>query len=150
MIAPLLVRGIWRGHHTHTSVHPLDEGHFLLLGRRTRPLPEDRDGEHLRVDAGVLDLGELSVLTPRELEVLALLGTGGTLKDAAAGLRRSVKTVESHRDNIARKLGLSRRGDLVRAVERSGLRPSDVGLARLILDEPSTRSATLGTASQIR
>ena len=96
----------------------------------------------------MLDLGELSTLTPRELEVLALLGTGGTLKDAAATLRRSVKTVESHRDNIARKLGLSRRGELVRVVERSGLRPSDVGVARLILDTPVSRAPSLGAAPQ--
>ena len=146
---PLLVRGIWRGHSVYTTVHPLDDGGVLLIGRRGHAAPESEvPTAHQRIDAEVLDLGELSVLTPRELEVLALLGTGGTLKDAAAGLRRSVKTVESHRDNIARKLGLSRRSELVRVVERSGLRPSDVGLARLILDAPVSRAASLGVAPQ--
>ncbi len=147
---PLLIRGIWRGHSVYTTVHPLPDGGCLLLGRRGHAAPESEvPTAHTRMDAEVLDLGELSVLTPRELEVLALLGTGGTLKDAAADLRRSVKTVESHRDNIARKLGLSRRSELVRVVERSGLRPSDVGLARLILDAPASRAASLGVAPKI-
>ena len=159
---PLLVRGIWRGHRVHTSVHAWPPGGtpggshpqgkgggLLLLGRRGEPGGGDAvPTDHLRVDAGVIDLGELSTLTPRELEVLALLGSGGTLKDAAESLRRSVKTVESHRDNIARKLGLSRRGELVRVVERSGLRPSDVGVARLVLDEPAQRASSLGAATQ--
>lgn len=146
---PLLVRGIWRGHRVHTSVHAQPGGGLLLLGRWGDPGgPEEVPTAHLRVDSEVIDLGELSAITPRELEVLALLGTGGTLKDAAATLRRSMKTVESHRDNIARKLGLSRRGELVRVVERSGLRPSDVGLTRLNLDGPAPRASELGAAAQ--
>ncbi|BAM02293.1 putative LuxR family transcriptional regulator [Phycisphaera mikurensis NBRC 102666] len=148
---PLLIRGIWRGHGVYTSVHPAPGGGCVLLGRRGAVSgPEVAPSRHVRVDAEVLELGELSVLTPRELEVLALLGSGGTLKDAAADLRRSVKTVESHRDNIARKLGLSRRGELVRVVERSGLRPADVGRSRLILDRAGPRPGSLGASSQIR
>lgn len=147
--APLLIRGIWRGHAVLTSVYAQPGGGYLLLGRRGHP-PSEQDvpTDHERVDAEVLDLGELSVLTPRELEVLSLLGTGGTLKDAAASLGRSVKTVESHRDNIARKLGLSRRGELVRVVERSGLRPSDIGRSRIVMDEPAARMASLGASPQ--
>lgn len=48
-----------------------------------------------------------SVLTDRELEVLKLIGTGRTLGEIAGILNRSEKTVDTHRQNIKRKLGLN-------------------------------------------
>lgn len=60
-------------------------------------------------------------LTQREREVLILLGQGHTNKEVAARLLRSVKTVETHRTRIARKLGLRTRSDLVRYALETGL-----------------------------
>jgi DNA-binding NarL/FixJ family response regulator len=45
-------------------------------------------------------------LTPRERQVLALIGRGHTVADVAATIGRSVKTVEAHRTNLREKLGL--------------------------------------------
>ncbi|MDR3459624.1 MAG: response regulator transcription factor [Verrucomicrobiae bacterium] len=45
-------------------------------------------------------------LTDRELQVLQLLGHGFSTKTIAAELRLSFKTIETHRENIKRKLGL--------------------------------------------
>jgi DNA-binding NarL/FixJ family response regulator len=53
-------------------------------------------------------------LTAREREVVQLLAEGKSNKEAAAVLGISVKTVETHRATIMRKLRLQRLGDLVR------------------------------------
>jgi DNA-binding NarL/FixJ family response regulator len=45
-------------------------------------------------------------LTDRELHVLGLLGAGLSTREIAAELKLSFKTVETHRENIKRKLGL--------------------------------------------
>lgn len=45
-------------------------------------------------------------LTDRELHVLQLLGTGMSTRDIASELNLSFKTIETHRENIKRKLGL--------------------------------------------
>src|SRR5262249_36291371 len=45
-------------------------------------------------------------LTDRELHVLHLLGSGLSTRQIAAELNLSFKTIETHRENIKRKLGL--------------------------------------------
>jgi DNA-binding NarL/FixJ family response regulator len=45
-------------------------------------------------------------LTDRELHVLHLLGAGLSTREIAAELKLSFKTIETHRENIKRKLGL--------------------------------------------
>ena len=57
--------------------------------------------------------GEAS-LSPREAEVLRLIGEGLTTQQIAARLHRSVKTIEAHRSNLQRKLGLGCALQLVR------------------------------------
>lgn len=53
-------------------------------------------------------------LSPRETEVLRLIAWGNTNKDIAARLDLSVKTVEAHKANGMRKLGMRGRNDIVR------------------------------------
>jgi len=53
-------------------------------------------------------------LTDRETEVLRLLALGHTNGEVAEQLYLSVRTVESHRANLQRKLDASGRSDLVR------------------------------------
>ena len=53
-------------------------------------------------------------LTDRELQVLRLLGEGLGTRKIADELNLSFKTVETHRENIKHKLGLSDAGELVR------------------------------------
>ncbi len=45
-------------------------------------------------------------LTVREQEILELIGTGSTPREIAQTLGLSIKTVESHRENIKQKLGI--------------------------------------------
>ncbi len=53
-------------------------------------------------------------LSPREAEVLRLIALGFTSAEIADALCLSRRTVESHRTQIHRKLGLSKRSELVR------------------------------------
>ncbi|MGH3721993.1 MAG: AAA family ATPase [Pseudonocardiaceae bacterium] len=57
-------------------------------------------------------------LTPQELNVSLAVQRGLTNADAAAELFLSVKTIEYHLSNIYRKLGISRRTQLIRLLDR--------------------------------
>jgi len=63
----------------------------------------------------------VSQLTEREGEVMRLLADGKTSKQVAMQLQISIRTVESHRINISRKLGFSSIADLVRYAIRNGI-----------------------------
>lgn len=53
------------------------------------------------------------VLTAREWEVLKLLAEGRTVRSVAAILGLSVKTVDAHKFNLMRKLGIHNKAELV-------------------------------------
>jgi two-component system, NarL family, response regulator NreC len=59
-------------------------------------------------------VGALAELTDRELDVLRLIALGHTNNEIAQQLFLSVRTVETHRAHIQRKLGVSTRAELVR------------------------------------
>jgi DNA-binding NarL/FixJ family response regulator len=94
-----------------------------------------RDGEtvvdpQLATSAALLasrtiDLGEWPGahlgLTKREAELLAMLGEGMTLREAARQLGLSVETVRTHTRNIYRKLDVSDRAAAVAVAWREGL-----------------------------
>jgi DNA-binding NarL/FixJ family response regulator len=48
----------------------------------------------------------IDILTDRELQVFELIGKGQSTRNIADALHVSLKTIESHRENIKRKLGL--------------------------------------------
>jgi two-component system, NarL family, response regulator NreC len=60
-------------------------------------------------------------LTSREREILQLIAEGQTTKEIAWSLDLSVKTVESHRINLMRKLDIHETATLVRYAIRRGL-----------------------------
>jgi DNA-binding NarL/FixJ family response regulator len=60
-------------------------------------------------------------LTPREREVARLLALGLTNREIAREFHLSVRTVESHRANLRRKLGIASRAELVRFALEHGL-----------------------------
>lgn len=60
-------------------------------------------------------------LTSREREVIQLLAEGKTSKEVAVTLNLSVKTAETHRTNLMRKLGLHSVADLTRYAVRNGI-----------------------------
>jgi len=64
---------------------------------------------------------KVSQLTDRECEVVRLLADGMSSKEAATQLQISVRTVESHRINISRKLGFNSIAKLVHYAIRHGI-----------------------------
>jgi two-component system response regulator NreC len=68
------------------------------------------------------------ILSSREIEVLRLVALGHTNAEMAAQLSFSLRTVESHRADVQRKLGRQTRSELVRYALDSGLL-DDVGAA---------------------
>jgi DNA-binding NarL/FixJ family response regulator len=78
-------------------------------------LDRETKGEEIKRDmAG-------DVLTSREREVIQLLAEGKTSKEVAVALNLSVKTAETHRTNLMRKLGLHSVADLTRYAVRNGI-----------------------------
>jgi DNA-binding NarL/FixJ family response regulator len=66
-----------------------------------------------------------SVLTPREREVLQLLAEGNSTKEIAAMLCVSPKTVETHRQQTMKKLGMNSVAELTKYAIREGLTSLD-------------------------
>jgi FixJ family two-component response regulator len=60
-------------------------------------------------------------LTPREREVLSLVGAGLMNKQIAAEMRIAEITVKIHRGNVMRKMGTRSLADLVRITEMLGI-----------------------------
>jgi two-component system response regulator NreC len=60
-------------------------------------------------------------LTPREIEVLRLVAEGHTNQDIADRLQLSRKTVDTHRTNLMRKLGIHDVTELVKYALRRGV-----------------------------
>jgi DNA-binding NarL/FixJ family response regulator len=64
-------------------------------------------------EAPVEEPARKGVLTAREREVLELLAEGKTVRSAASILGLSVKTVDAHKFNLMRKLGIHNKAELV-------------------------------------
>jgi two-component system response regulator NreC len=62
----------------------------------------------------------VTAVSERESEVLRLIASGYSNKEIAAHLSLSVKTVEAHKANAMRKLGLSGRIDIVKYATLQG------------------------------
>jgi DNA-binding NarL/FixJ family response regulator len=90
------------------AAEALFEGRTELL----RPPPPPPDTGHN---------GELSMLTPREIEVLRALASGATYPAIAAGLGISPKTLRNHISNLYQKLRIYDRAQAVIVAVRAGL-----------------------------
>jgi DNA-binding NarL/FixJ family response regulator len=77
-----------------------------------------RDNKHNTV---ARETGSRSRLTPREREIVQLLAEGKSSKEVAVALGLSVKTAETHRSNIMRKLELHSVSDLVLYAVRNNI-----------------------------
>jgi DNA-binding NarL/FixJ family response regulator len=69
----------------------------------------------------VSENSEQQLLTPREREVIQLVAEGKTTKEIATALSLSVKTAETHRTNLMRKLDLHSIADLTLYAVRNGI-----------------------------
>jgi DNA-binding NarL/FixJ family response regulator len=66
-----------------------------------------------------------AALTPRQREILHLITEGQATKEIAARLYLSENTIETHRRQLLKRLGVRRVADLIRVAIRLGLVPSD-------------------------
>ncbi len=87
---------------------------MVLEGYLDRDNPDSRNEGRKPDETGV-------VLTGREREVIQLLAEGKTSKEVALALHLSVKTAETHRTNLMRKLDLHSVADLTRYAVRNGI-----------------------------
>lgn len=135
---PLAIRHILNGNPIFSTVWPIRD----RIEPFNRALVISRPGPALEVDGQIpsnievvpteyIDLGPLSILTRRELEVLVLLGNGMSVPRAAAILHRSPKTIERHKESVSKKLSLRGQAELVYLVTSLGLELSDARLKRL-------------------
>ncbi len=131
---PVVLRRIFAGRQLQCTLWPKPgqtqaDAQILIISHRGEHAPLREDIEI--IESGLIDLGPLDALSKRELEVLALLGEGKTLDQAAAALNRARKTIDNHRQSIARKLGESSRVRLAQIACEAGLRISDARLPRM-------------------
>ena len=70
---------------------------------------------------GAKSRSKVAQLTQREREVMRLLADGMSSKEAARQLEVSIRTIESHRININRKLGFNSIANLVHYAIRHGI-----------------------------
>ena len=91
---------------------------FLVVVRRVMdglgPVVAGFPSVNEPLDAALVDEGPVSLLTPREREMLYLIGQGLSNREIAESLVLSVKTVEAHRANLSRKLNVRSRAGLMR------------------------------------
>jgi two-component system, NarL family, response regulator NreC len=126
-----------RSNHQYAAA-ALPSGAFTYLSKRAEPseiltaVQKAARGErHLasRVENGIESYvpGQAKMpdryesLTAREREVLQLAAAGSTNSKIAERLSISPRTVETHRANLMRKLGLANQSDLVRYAIRKGI-----------------------------
>ena len=83
----------------------------------TPPLREDDNSNKLPVQ-----FSGCKSLTRREQEVLTLVATGASNKEAARQLRLSTRTIEDHRANIMKKAGVRNAAELIRQIYSEGRR----------------------------
>ena len=74
-----------------------------------------------RTEDGQVGGSPMALLTSREREVMKLLSEGRPNRDVAKALHISPRTVDSHRANIMKKLGVTSNAQLVQAALRHGL-----------------------------
>ena len=93
----------------------------LRAGAETVVLKSNLPGLRPAIDTALQKRRNLTQLSPRQIEVLRLVAQGNSTREIATRLGLSVKTVETHRSAIAKRLGIHDVATLVRYALRVGL-----------------------------
>ncbi len=102
------------------AIRTVDTGRFYLSAGIVGVVVKDYVGSQANKDALTSD-----ILSAREREVLQLLAEGKSTKEIASDLHVSVKTIETHRQNIMQKLDIHTIAGLTRYAIREGLTSLD-------------------------
>lgn len=109
----------------HGYVLKSDAGDELVIAIKTlwqhKTFLSRRLSKSLGQDPGNPSPHDFPALSPREREILQLLAEGRSTKQIATELSITVKTTETHRTNIMRKLGIHSTSDLVRYAIRNNI-----------------------------
>lgn len=105
------------------AIRTVMEGHTYLSAGIAGPVVDSfiRRGTTQKDHRGGNTAGSLSRLSPRELQVFRQMTLGLSPREISEHLGISHKTVETHRSNLLKKLGLNRMADLIRLAIREGL-----------------------------
>jgi DNA-binding NarL/FixJ family response regulator len=110
---PLIVVGDW-----------FDDGavvHSLRVGAEDFVLKDRLERLRPAIEAALSVRRPLEKLSPRQLEVLQLVAEGHTTRGIATRLNLSAKTVDTHRGEVMKRLGIHDVVGLVRYAVRVGL-----------------------------
>lgn len=133
---PVVVEHIYLGRCIQSTIWPIEDSEpprdrVLVISRQVRGDRDKVKDTFKKVESDYIELGHLNVLSPRELEVLVLLGHGQSVPVVAKMLHRSQKTIEKHREAIGRKLAVHSQAEIVRIVWDAGLELGDIEKERL-------------------
>lgn len=92
-----------------------------LLEAVTRAIDQDRSAQKDQAEIEALR-GRYKTFTPREREVLLLVAAGLLNKQVASELATTERTIKFHRAHIMQKAGAESLADLVRMVEKLGIK----------------------------
>lgn len=101
------------------AMDALRRGEYFLDGQVSQDIVANL-GAPGQGDATVCD-ERYALLSPREQQVMRLVAEGGVIRQIAADLGLSVKTVENHLTNLMKKLDVHSRMELVRYAARLGV-----------------------------
>jgi DNA-binding NarL/FixJ family response regulator len=93
----------------------------LRAGAETVVLKSNLRSLRPAIDAAISSRRPLELLSPRQTEVLRLVAEGNTTREIAMQLHLSMKTVETHRSAIIKRLGIHDVAGLVRYALKVGL-----------------------------
>lgn len=94
------------------AIHAVMAGHTYLTPLMTRDV---------LLAIGEPDGVQSPALTPRQLDVLRLIAQGKRMKEIASELNISVRTVETHKQDLLQTLSLETTADLIKFAVRQGL-----------------------------
>lgn len=132
---PMILRHIRKGVQLQSTITLLEQtmdGQRVFLVVTTVGEHDPLPGQEIEIiESDYVHLGDLGALTPRELEVLALVGHGLTAKEIGETLYRSPRTIEQHVYSMREKLEVASRVQLAEFARRAGLRLADATKKRV-------------------
>jgi DNA-binding NarL/FixJ family response regulator len=104
----------------HGVMHKTSDPEVLLQAIRSVMRGEPLMPDSVKSQLGKRDIHPASILSAREREVMEYLARGYTNREIAAKLEISIKTVDTHRGHVLKKLNLRNNSDLTRFAIQHG------------------------------